>query len=198
MPCAIQARTLLIHSVHPDNQTPVFPELLKTNIFFHLTYTRYHAEPACTSTATTILVKIKNMPSPLRLGVLFLLLHGSVATAASVASISSDAVDSQANTTTQVNAATAATIANAATTESIHTLSVLSHQYPHSNSTHEAQRTAQLTKRKLHGRFLHITDLHPDEFYKFNTAVGQFCHRKAPKKGEDSGERAGWFGVPFR
>jgi hypothetical protein len=75
---------------------------------------------------------------------------------------------------------------------------------------------------------LHLTDLHPDEFYKAHSAVAQFCHRKSPKKkkkkkngkgkhvrdvrdggGEEEEEeeeeeesmkeeKAGWFGVPFR
>jgi hypothetical protein len=49
--------------------------------------------------------------------------------------------------------------------------------------------------RMLHGRFLHITDLHPDEFYVKNAAVSQFCHRKKPRKDP---ERAGYYGVPFR
>ncbi|KAI5795127.1 hypothetical protein EDC01DRAFT_690174 [Geopyxis carbonaria] len=32
--------------------------------------------------------------------------------------------------------------------------------------------------RKLHGRFLHITDLHPDPFYKDGASVDQKCHRQ--------------------
>lgn len=48
--------------------------------------------------------------------------------------------------------------------------------------------------RKLHGRFLHITDLHPDEFYIFDSAVSQFCHRNKPRKEK---ERAGRWGVPY-
>ncbi|KIM25254.1 hypothetical protein M408DRAFT_331351 [Serendipita vermifera MAFF 305830] len=65
--------------------------------------------------------------------------------------------------------------------ENIHTLSVLSHLHPQ-DEEYESRRTNILANRKLHGRFLHLTDLHPDEFYKFNSAVAQFCHRKAPKK----------------
>ncbi|PGG96062.1 hypothetical protein AJ79_09750 [Helicocarpus griseus UAMH5409] len=43
---------------------------------------------------------------------------------------------------------------------------------------------------KLHGRFLHITDIHPDAYYKpnTNTDANRNCHR-------GSGE-AGWFGTP--
>lgn len=80
---------------------------------------------------------------------------------------------------------------------------------------YESLRTTTLANRKLHGRFLHLTDLHPDEFYKFNSAVAQMCHRKTPKKGKgkhlggdvsdgeeheekEQEEKAGWFGVPFR
>ncbi|KAG5957456.1 hypothetical protein E4U58_006015 [Claviceps cyperi] len=43
------------------------------------------------------------------------------------------------------------------------------------------QRSLQLDppSRKLHGRFLHITDFHPDEFYKPHTSTehGIACHR---------------------
>lgn len=30
--------------------------------------------------------------------------------------------------------------------------------------------------RKIHGRFLHITDMHPDMFYKTNTSMSSACH----------------------
>jgi hypothetical protein len=49
--------------------------------------------------------------------------------------------------------------------------------------------------RKLHGRFLHITDLHPDPFFETGASVSSHCHRKKPKHEE---ERAGYYGVPFR
>ena len=55
--------------------------------------------------------------------------------------------------------------------------------------------SASTRPHKLHGRFLHISDLHPDEFYVFDSAVSQSCHRKKPKKEK---ERAGTWGVPFR
>ncbi|KAI9738676.1 MAG: Endopolyphosphatase [Cirrosporium novae-zelandiae] len=32
-------------------------------------------------------------------------------------------------------------------------------------------------KRPLHGRFLHITDIHPDKYYKPNTSPDDACHR---------------------
>lgn len=33
------------------------------------------------------------------------------------------------------------------------------------------------TSQQLHGRFLHITDLHPDPFYKVHSSPDQACHR---------------------
>ncbi|RSL50782.1 hypothetical protein CEP54_011754 [Fusarium duplospermum] len=41
-------------------------------------------------------------------------------------------------------------------------------------------QNAQQPSRKLNGKFLHITDFHPDEFYKphSSTAEGIACHRK--------------------
>ncbi|KAJ3493864.1 hypothetical protein NLG97_g4461 [Lecanicillium saksenae] len=41
--------------------------------------------------------------------------------------------------------------------------------------------------RKLTGRFLHITDFHPDQFYKFHSDVDESCH--------DGKGRAGMFGT---
>ncbi|KAG8159331.1 hypothetical protein KVR01_010992 [Diaporthe batatas] len=40
------------------------------------------------------------------------------------------------------------------------------------------EETKAAQSRKLHGRFLHITDFHPDEFYKVHTstAQGRACH----------------------
>lgn len=49
--------------------------------------------------------------------------------------------------------------------------------------------------KKLHGRFLHISDIHPDRYYKKGSAVSQVCHRNKPKSDP---ERAGYFGVPYR
>ncbi|KAH7369055.1 endopolyphosphatase [Plectosphaerella cucumerina] len=45
--------------------------------------------------------------------------------------------------------------------------------------THAASPGKQGHQRKLRGRFLHITDLHPDDFYKAHTstAEGIACHR---------------------
>lgn len=48
--------------------------------------------------------------------------------------------------------------------------------------------------RKLHGRFLQVTDLHPDPYYKARTSSDKACHRKKPKKKK---RRAGYFGTPY-
>lgn len=47
--------------------------------------------------------------------------------------------------------------------------------------------------RKLHGRFLHITDIHPDPYYVEGASQSSQCHRK--ESGED--QRAGYYGAPF-
>ncbi|KAJ3778876.1 endopolyphosphatase [Lentinula raphanica] len=48
--------------------------------------------------------------------------------------------------------------------------------------------------RQLQGRFLHITDLHPDPFYVPGTSISKACHRKIPKNEEN---RAGYYGTPY-
>lgn len=48
--------------------------------------------------------------------------------------------------------------------------------------------------RKLHGRFLHITDIHPDPYYAEGTSQSSQCHRKEPS---DDDQRAGYYGTPF-
>lgn len=50
------------------------------------------------------------------------------------------------------------------------------------------------TAAALTGRFVHLTDLHPDTNYVFNSSVAQSCHGDEAKKGE----RAGWWGTPVR
>ncbi|KAI4865550.1 Endopolyphosphatase [Hypoxylon rubiginosum] len=44
-------------------------------------------------------------------------------------------------------------------------------------ASHDGRQPA--SQRKLHGRFLHITDLHPDEYYKVHTSTEEniACHR---------------------
>ncbi|KAJ3785468.1 endopolyphosphatase [Lentinula aff. detonsa] len=48
--------------------------------------------------------------------------------------------------------------------------------------------------RHLQGRFLQITDLHPDPFYLPGTSTSKACHKKFPKKKK---KRAGYYGTPF-
>lgn len=47
-------------------------------------------------------------------------------------------------------------------------------------------------RRPLHGRFLHITDIHPDPYYKLHTRVDENCHRGAKDDHE-----TGIFGHPI-
>ncbi|KAI0003083.1 endopolyphosphatase [Russula compacta] len=47
---------------------------------------------------------------------------------------------------------------------------------------------------KLHGRFLHITDMHPDLHYKADASESSACHRKKPRKEKT---RSGYYGTPF-
>ncbi|KAI0347563.1 hypothetical protein BDW22DRAFT_1352033 [Trametopsis cervina] len=48
--------------------------------------------------------------------------------------------------------------------------------------------------RKLHGRFLHLTDMHPDPFYRAGASEKSACHRNKPKKAKP---RAGDFGFLY-
>ncbi|KLO18105.1 endopolyphosphatase [Schizopora paradoxa] len=48
--------------------------------------------------------------------------------------------------------------------------------------------------RKLKGRFLHLTDMHPDPFYRTDGSESSACHRKKPKKEK---ARGGDYGLPF-
>ncbi|KAL3420893.1 calcineurin-like phosphoesterase [Phlyctema vagabunda] len=49
----------------------------------------------------------------------------------------------------------------------------------------EDQTVTQQSPRPLHGRFLHITDLHPDQFYKIHSSTDEdvACHRGAGSAG---------------
>ncbi|KAG0698681.1 Metallo-dependent phosphatase-like protein [Suillus ampliporus] len=51
----------------------------------------------------------------------------------------------------------------------------------------------QPSPRKLHGRFLHITDIHPDPFYEAGTSRSSACHRADL---EDN-RLAGYYGTPY-
>ncbi|KAI0254387.1 Metallo-dependent phosphatase-like protein [Lactifluus subvellereus] len=47
---------------------------------------------------------------------------------------------------------------------------------------------------KLHGRFLHITDMHPDPHYVVDASESSACHRKKPRKEK---WRSAYYGTPF-
>ncbi|KAF7790813.1 hypothetical protein EIP86_001770 [Pleurotus ostreatoroseus] len=67
-------------------------------------------------------------------------------------------------------------------------------QHPEGAASGELQHAAAGPRRKLHGRFLHITDIHPDPFYAAGTSEKSACHRKKPKKARP---RAGQYGMPY-
>ncbi|KAL9712723.1 Endopolyphosphatase [Leucoagaricus gongylophorus] len=46
---------------------------------------------------------------------------------------------------------------------------------------------------KLHGRFLHITDMHPDPYYTYRASTSKSCHGKKAKK---KSRRANYWGTP--
>lgn len=50
-------------------------------------------------------------------------------------------------------------------------------------------------RRKLQGRFLHITDMHPDPYYKTEASEKSACHRMKPKRAK---RRSGYYGMPYR
>ncbi|KAI9000980.1 hypothetical protein BD414DRAFT_473259 [Trametes punicea] len=49
-------------------------------------------------------------------------------------------------------------------------------------------------RHKLQGRFLHITDMHPDPYYRVGSSEKKACHRGKPKEGK---RPAGYYGLPF-
>ncbi|KAI0921857.1 hypothetical protein AcW1_004280 [Taiwanofungus camphoratus] len=49
-------------------------------------------------------------------------------------------------------------------------------------------------RRKLQGRFLHITDMHPDPYYKTEASEKSACHRMKPKRAK---RRSGYYGMPY-
>ncbi|CEP63693.1 endopolyphosphatase LALA0_S09e00386g [Lachancea lanzarotensis] len=52
-------------------------------------------------------------------------------------------------------------------------------------------RLADGKTKSLKGRFLHITDIHPDPFYKSGTSAEEVCHRGKPKDASDTATRFG-------
>ncbi|KAI0750846.1 Metallo-dependent phosphatase-like protein [Daedaleopsis nitida] len=49
-------------------------------------------------------------------------------------------------------------------------------------------------RRTLHGRFLHITDIHPDPYYRVDSSEKKACHRGKPKEGKAA---AGYYGLSY-
>ncbi|QLQ78337.1 hypothetical protein HG537_0A05840 [Torulaspora globosa] len=47
-------------------------------------------------------------------------------------------------------------------------------------------------ERKIYGRFLHITDMHPDAFYKEGSSIENVCHEGKPKNTKDRAPRFGY------
>ncbi|CAI4059321.1 hypothetical protein SKDZ_04G6430 [Saccharomyces kudriavzevii ZP591] len=46
-------------------------------------------------------------------------------------------------------------------------------------------------ERKLHGRFLHITDIHPDPYYVEGSSINAVCHTGKPSKKKDTAPKFG-------
>ncbi|CCE65169.1 hypothetical protein TPHA_0K00350 [Tetrapisispora phaffii CBS 4417] len=55
------------------------------------------------------------------------------------------------------------------------------------------ENTSDGSKKTIHGRFLHITDIHPDAFYKEGTSIDNVCHSNKPDRKKDF---APYFGAP--
>ncbi|EMD40704.1 hypothetical protein CERSUDRAFT_111287 [Gelatoporia subvermispora B] len=53
---------------------------------------------------------------------------------------------------------------------------------------------SQIKPHKLQGRFLHITDIHPDPHYRDGGSEKSACHRKKQKKAK---RRGGYYGLPY-
>lgn len=69
---------------------------------------------------------------------------------------------------------------------------------PSSSATQSVFQSEPATtyKKPPFGRFLHITDLHPDPHYEHSSAVKSACHRRKPKPHKPDGkQRAGWWGT---
>jgi hypothetical protein len=67
-------------------------------------------------------------------------------------------------------------------TRRLHGRSVVSSSYPHTVSTDSTFS------------FLHITDIHPDPFYRKGSSISSSCHSRQPKS---ELPRAGLYGTPW-
>lgn len=47
------------------------------------------------------------------------------------------------------------------------------------------------SRKKLNGRFLHITDMHPDSLYQLGTSIRKVCHQDEPANNLDNATRFG-------
>ncbi|KAF8534033.1 Metallo-dependent phosphatase-like protein [Trichophaea hybrida] len=61
----------------------------------------------------------------------------------------------------------------------------------HLNAVHQPKKHNDVAPRKLHGRFLHITDLHPDLNYKHGSDIDEKCHRGKGDAGHWGAEKSG-------
>jgi endopolyphosphatase len=50
----------------------------------------------------------------------------------------------------------------------------------------------------LKGRFIHITDIHPDPFYTFKASEDHGCHKVHKKETRKKEHTAGWWGLEDR
>jgi len=48
------------------------------------------------------------------------------------------------------------------------------------------------SQRRLHGRFLHITDIHPDRFYEENAPIKNLCHPDTEESNLQNGGKNDW------
>ncbi|CUS23471.1 LAQU0S10e01112g1_1 [Lachancea quebecensis] len=60
-----------------------------------------------------------------------------------------------------------------------------------SDSSIKIMRFSNGKSQKLHGRFLHITDIHPDPLYRTGSSIENVCHRGQPDGKEDEATRFG-------
>ncbi|THH11704.1 hypothetical protein EW145_g447 [Phellinidium pouzarii] len=58
----------------------------------------------------------------------------------------------------------------------------------------DAEETLPRKNSGLKGRFLHLTDMHPDPHFRVDSAESTACHRRKPKKEK---ERSAYFGLPY-
>ncbi|KAH6917815.1 endopolyphosphatase [Coprinopsis sp. MPI-PUGE-AT-0042] len=72
-------------------------------------------------------------------------------------------------------------------------------QAPFESVPQQSQASEDLNAhpKKLKGKFLHISDIHPDPHYRKGTAEDSACHRKKNKKRDKKENKAGYWGTPY-